>query len=176
MRIIFLRCISTLVALLMMSGLQAATITWNLNGVTFDDGGAASGSFGFDATASTFSNINVTTSGGSISGDSYSTIDPLTSFNGIFAFLTDNFPGQTNETAVAFFLSGLMTDAGGSILLSVPMGGEFLCINEDPCSSNNITLRTFSGGSITAVPVPAAVWLFGSALAMLGWIRRKKAS
>jgi hypothetical protein len=28
---------------------------------------------------------------------------------------------------------------------------------------------------ITAVPVPAAVWLFGSALAGLGWIKRKKA-
>jgi hypothetical protein len=26
----------------------------------------------------------------------------------------------------------------------------------------------------TAVPVPAAVWLFGSALGMLGWMRRKK--
>jgi hypothetical protein len=26
---------------------------------------------------------------------------------------------------------------------------------------------------ITAVPVPAAVWLFGSALAGLGWMRRK---
>ena len=27
----------------------------------------------------------------------------------------------------------------------------------------------------TAVPVPAAVWLFGSALAGLGWFRRKTA-
>jgi len=29
------------------------------------------------------------------------------------------------------------------------------------------------GLTITAVPVPAAVWLFGSALAGLGWLRRK---
>ncbi|MCP4833046.1 MAG: VPLPA-CTERM sorting domain-containing protein, partial [Gammaproteobacteria bacterium] len=27
-----------------------------------------------------------------------------------------------------------------------------------------------------AVPIPAAVWLFGSALAGLGWIRRKQAA
>jgi hypothetical protein len=29
---------------------------------------------------------------------------------------------------------------------------------------------------VTAVPVPAAAWLFGSALAGLGWIRRKQAA
>jgi hypothetical protein len=28
-------------------------------------------------------------------------------------------------------------------------------------------------GDISVVPVPAAVWLFGSALGLLGWIRRK---
>jgi hypothetical protein len=28
--------------------------------------------------------------------------------------------------------------------------------------------------TVSAVPVPAAVWLFGSALAGLGWVRRKK--
>ncbi len=30
-------------------------------------------------------------------------------------------------------------------------------------------------GDVSAVPVPAAVWLFGSALGLLGWIRRKAA-
>ena len=29
-------------------------------------------------------------------------------------------------------------------------------------------------GDVAAVPVPAAVWLFGSALAGLGWMRRRK--
>jgi hypothetical protein len=27
--------------------------------------------------------------------------------------------------------------------------------------------------TVSAVPIPAAVWLFGSALAGLGWLRRK---
>ena len=30
--------------------------------------------------------------------------------------------------------------------------------------------------TFTAVPVPAAVWLFGSALGLLGWVRRRSAS
>lgn len=32
-----------------------------------------------------------------------------------------------------------------------------------------------SNASLTVVPVPAAAWLFGSALAMMGWVRRKSA-
>jgi hypothetical protein len=39
-------------------------------------------------------------------------------------------------------------------------------------------IRSVSYGALlvrtTAVPIPAAVWLFGSALAGLGWMRRKK--
>ncbi len=33
----------------------------------------------------------------------------------------------------------------------------------------------WAAGNLTVVPVPAAVWLFGSALAGLGWFRRKSA-
>jgi hypothetical protein len=36
--------------------------------------------------------------------------------------------------------------------------------------SDYIQISSFS----TAVPIPAAVWLFGSALAGLGWMRRRK--
>ena len=35
----------------------------------------------------------------------------------------------------------------------------------------SVGLRT--AWSVAAVPVPAAVWLFGSALGLLGWMRRK---
>ena len=30
------------------------------------------------------------------------------------------------------------------------------------------------GGAASVIPIPAAVWLFGSALAGLGWMRRKQ--
>lgn len=39
------------------------------------------------------------------------------------------------------------------------------------------TLQWAAGaGSLTVVPVPAAVWLFGSALAGLGWCRRRQSA
>ena len=44
----------------------------------------------------------------------------------------------------------------------------------------NLHTSEFGGGEIrgqinvSAVPIPAAVWLFGSALAGLGWMRRKQ--
>ena len=51
--------------------------------------------------------------------------------------------------------------------------------NITPDENGGLTLTGVSifllpGGTITAVPVPAAMWLFGSALGGLGWMRRRK--
>ncbi|MGI9342010.1 MAG: hypothetical protein ACR2QV_04130, partial [Gammaproteobacteria bacterium] len=40
-------------------------------------------------------------------------------------------------------------------------------------SSGSFGLLLQSDGSFSVVPVPASVWLFGSALALLGWMRRR---
>jgi len=44
--------------------------------------------------------------------------------------------------------------------------------NDGPAYSGRVIVDNIAVGA--AVPVPAAVWLFGSALAGLGWIRRKQ--
>jgi hypothetical protein len=48
--------------------------------------------------------------------------------------------------------------AGGALTLSIQTG-------------NNSIYEV----ALTPVPVPAAVWLFGSALGLLGWMRRRAA-
>lgn len=46
--------------------LQAAQVTWYLNGVAFNDGGRAFGSFVYDADTNSYTSINITTTKGSI--------------------------------------------------------------------------------------------------------------
>jgi len=43
-------------------------------------------------------------------------------------------------------------------------------------ASDSVFFHGVDNISVSAVPVPAAAWLFGSALAGLGWIRRKSAA
>ena len=54
-----------------------------------------------------------------------------------------------------------------------PMGGEF-----GPAGKSNTTLYVWPvrPGDIGVVPIPPAAWLFGSALGVMGWMRRKISS
>ena len=45
-----------------------------------------------------------------------------------------------------------------------------------PVSSGAPVWNYWSGLSVTVVPIPAAVWLFASALGVLGWVRHKTAA
>ena len=47
-------------------------------------------------------------------------------------------------------------------------------IRVDVFSSGDGWVLDYSKLSVSAVPIPAAVWLFGSALAGLGWLKRKQ--
>jgi hypothetical protein len=70
--------------------------------------------------------------------------------------------GQVNTTFTTSNFQTLSFSSEWQNLLSV----EF-----DPTVS-----MVFDDIAASVVPVPAAVWLFGSALAGLGWIRRKQAA
>ena len=154
------------ILLFVVGSAQAIPVTWTLDGVTFDDGGIASGSFVYDAdVCCTIFDVNIhTTAGTSMTGADYLTNSSLAGNT-----TTGLNPTGTTGTLLLLFAEGL-TNAGGSIALVAGPCFASCEFRSDPISATRGVLT----GSITAVPIPAAVWLFGSALAGLGWMRRKQ--
>jgi hypothetical protein len=54
-------------------------------------------------------------------------------------------------------------------------GGGFTSVTADPNPPLDFWGLDVASAVVHVVPVPAAVWLFGSALGLLGWMRRKAA-
>jgi len=155
----------------------AIPVTWTLENVAFDDGGTASGSYTYDAATNTFSNISVITTdtGSAVSGAFYDDACNFTncrpdSLQGLVVVFEKLFAPDDIEFVFVLRLEGPMTNAGGTLNLKVGSG-----CNGTSCESYlGLYGRSVVTGSVSAVPVPAAAWLFGSALAGLGWIRRKQ--
>ena len=77
------------------------------------------------------------------------------------SILTCSIAGVSGDT-VADYALGYADDMGEYF-------AAYIAGYDDSQSGN--TSGKFAGS--TVVPVPAAVWLFGSALGILGWVRRK---
>lgn len=136
---------------------QAAPVTWTLEGVTFDDGTALTGTFIFDAERE------------------WTPVDPPGSIYGVQLETTwrdyDNPPCINASTDAvdcedgqgSIFIGFASPLTGGTVAIS---GGAEFFAGE---------FREIVGGSVTAVPVPAAFWLFLSALivARCRWKPRK---
>lgn len=156
--------------------INAAPVTWVFDSVTLNDGGTVTGSFVYDAALNEYSAIDVlTTAGSSLPGNHYSLLlDPapyIIAANVAFFHQSDA-ADKTGLPVLALFLNGYLTDAGGSVQifnLVETFCGDAACVNGSGPSRFQLS------GSVTAVPVPAAVWLFGSGLGLLGWMRHKKA-
>ncbi|MGI9344388.1 MAG: VPLPA-CTERM sorting domain-containing protein [Gammaproteobacteria bacterium] len=69
-----------------------------------------------------------------------------------------------------------MKDGGGPETCAAPGGSNIVCSNRllgigDEDQPIHYVARP---NGVGVIPIPAAVWLFGSALGMLGWMRRRK--
>ena len=105
---------------------SADGVTWDLSGVTFDDGGTASGSFVYDADTNTVNDIDiVTTAGTAFGGATYTGSDPAFGpFPDQLVVVTDASLADFTGTPVLnlLFLDSL-TDAGGTVDL-LDVGGR----------------------------------------------------
>lgn len=129
---------------------SAVPLLWTLNGVNFNDGGTASGTFVYDADTTTYSAINITTTTGGVrTGATYACAE----------FATALFYSPTcavNLTGVFIFWlfpSSALTNGGGSISLTVATK-EATCLDAGCSSLGTVrNIASVGGGSISA-PVP----------------------
>jgi hypothetical protein len=146
-----------LLLFLMVCAANAAALHWQLNGVTFSDGGKVFGGFDFDAGTGVYSNINITTTPGSVllQGSYYNSAAPYagstssTSFNGVSTVPVF----ATSTLALALNFSSALTAAGGS----VSIGGaaqESICTNST-CSAVT-SQRPITAGTASAISTGAA--------------------
>ncbi|MDJ0926965.1 MAG: hypothetical protein QNJ73_04865 [Gammaproteobacteria bacterium] len=179
---------SAAVVLLLASGVAgAAPLVWTLTNVEFDDGGTATGFIEFDAALAAAGPCDPVCPGlidGSItvSGGDQTTFPPFTyDATNVLAetFPPDppRFPGHiftikrlADDRLLSLYTASPLTDAGGTVdLIQIDsFVGSVECYNCDP-------FRRIVSGSLTAIPLPAAAWLFLSAIGLLGWLRRKAA-
>lgn len=167
----------------------AVPITWTLNGIVFNDGGTAMGSFSYDAATNTLSDIMITTTPGSIrSGATYtSALDIMTAPEEELSFITPPPPIQENASQrLTIMLDEPLSDAGGTI--DIAFVTELTCLQGLGCSfftgsEPGLDLRFDfpSEGFVTTlppdngeVPEPAALTLLGLGLLIFAVWRRRK--
>jgi hypothetical protein len=160
---------------------NAAPLTWTIENAVltsqFGATGTMSGSFGYDSGTNTYSDVAISVSGFYDLGvpediyvwnGTYSDISLGTALQ-----LNSQKPSPNPEQPVYLTLdfSSVLTGTGGTVAInSGVVLTNALYISDPPYA---VVLG--DGATVSAVPVPAAVWLFGSALLSIGWRRRGSA-
>lgn len=150
---------------------SADGVTWTLTNLTFPDGATITGSFVYDATTNTVTDINVVSSAGltlsntTFAGASYNQLAP--DF-GPFAFEMGFLSGSTSPNfgiELEFYTSPdgtafqSLTNAGGTVFADI---NEFTCF-DSKCDTFAEIRGTVPGGTVVGVPVkePSAFLLLG---------------
>ena len=163
-----LRILFTLLGLGVFSvSASAIPVRWTLTGVTFSDGGTASGSFIYDADTNTYSNISITTTAGTVllTGATYGFIAPVVPPSSLGFLTTQQNGGDlTGTRGMAPFFGTALTNAGGSASVSAV---EATC-SDAVCTSPVPPSRGTTAGTVTGAQVAPIPTLSFSMLALLG--------
>lgn len=149
--------------------LFAVPVTWTLSGVTFADGGTASGTFVYDADTGLYSSINITTTTGSArTGATYhfgtNIYAPEYSL-----MVTVGSGNLTGTPALYLVFSSLLSNAGGTVPLVLgadpdSTSSEASC-SDAICDTSAPVARQVSAGAVTTNPVPTTpappTWTLG---------------
>jgi len=176
-------------ALALTSPSYGAIVDWQLNGVTFSDGGIATGDFSFDSSTSLMVSFNISTSGGNTNNlppTVYSSSNP--NDHGSMSLFAPPYPNDAigmrdvsqstpldplgiDRILMMRFENTLSTpSAYNAIFTGVNQYGIHPSMECFDCSP----YRIITGGYVSAVPIPAAIWLFGSAVVCLGITGRNR--
>lgn len=129
---------------------HAVPVTWYLSGVTFDDGGTATGSFVYDATAMpAYSSIDITTTAGTVlPGASYLFLNPdlSTPFN-LRVLVTAAPPADlTGTQALGLSFSAPLNLASGIVPL---FGATEATCSTATCNTAGAPFRNLTAGVVT---------------------------
>lgn len=186
-----------LIALMMGAGVvNAAPVTWNLEGVTFDDGTIATGYFIYDADASPtmLSDWSVTLSG-SAPDDPFTFTKSNTDWAPFWSGLNPSMGLQNDEPDpiacwncsgrryLQFHFAGTLTDAGGIVPIDIGLSPYWNELSQEVLYGyfeNNghdflYYTRNVTAGYITAaIPEPETYAMLLAGLGLLGFMARRR--
>jgi hypothetical protein len=172
MFIMFKKTLAFMGILLTPSFLNAVTVSYTLEDVFLDNGTQVTGAFDWDYTIGDFEGGSGVFTALEIPVQPNGSLPPLEDPNMVLSI-------ENNQIEIS--LDGNFHDYGLDITMKFvqplsPTQSSLIDLNTSfyECCGNGFQDHFFSSGSIKPVPVPAAAWLFGSALLGLARIKRKK--
>jgi PEP-CTERM motif len=152
--------------LLMAAGPASADVIFTFDGVMFDDGGTLDGSFTTDDTLMTLLDYNLTTSGGTLTGFTYTPLTAPDNFSSLPSILVVE--PLTNNPILQVTFTSLMATGG---LITI---GTFDSFEQVGADHRDITAGQVTPGT-TSVPEPATTSLLAiGAMALLAGLRRRR--
>jgi hypothetical protein len=155
---------------------HAIPVQWTLNGVTFNDGAVASGSFTFDASTLSFSDLFIATAGAAEFTYTTNELSPTPFGIGPTGIeLVDGFVPDDNvgKSVLNLAFAGFLTDAGGLLdLVTAFPSFQGRCIEAD-CSFGFVDRQVIRGSVLgTPIPEPAMLILLMIGLGVMAFVRR----